>query len=271
MKLVGAPDPYEYESPASWVTRLALSQGVTVPALFRYLDLEGIRDIDYGFTDAVAKKVSRLTGVHESQFLYQRHMIRNLRSVKSSASKLLVTRNKRPAYRFCPACLGSNRNKYFQLHWRFECWRMCPLHHCLLLDMCPQCGCAIRLPDSMIDAGPDQRGIAWLNRCLRCGNSICSDWTKVVGSLQVDQLSQSDRTYLENGRAVLAAVAVGYFNIYGEEKSFPVSELMRVRKLGMLPVRGFCVGTNALLDQTFKVPLRRLSGFPVQDQGKKSR
>lgn len=41
---------------------------------------------------------------------------------------------------FCPQCLAADSIPYFRLSWRYAFSTVCPIHHSLLTDQCPQCG-----------------------------------------------------------------------------------------------------------------------------------
>lgn len=46
---------------------------------------------------------------------------------------------RRPSSRLCARCLASNGGRWMS-HWRLNWSFACPIHHCLLTDLCPGCG-----------------------------------------------------------------------------------------------------------------------------------
>lgn len=48
-----------------------------------------------------------------------------------------------PGSRFCPACLNQNGGRWL-LWWKLRYAFACPTHRCLLADLCPRCGGALR-------------------------------------------------------------------------------------------------------------------------------
>ena len=44
---------------------------------------------------------------------------------------------------YCPECLAGDDTPYFRRIWRLTLATVCPIHHCLLLDRCPNCGATL--------------------------------------------------------------------------------------------------------------------------------
>jgi hypothetical protein len=118
------------------------------------------------------------------------------------------------------------------VHCRFATWRFCPLHRCLLEDICPHCKAFVTLPFNMLYAGPKKSGVAYLAHCRMCGGRLSSLPSVGLDSLP---LTEWDWVLLNNGRAVLAALLYGVVRVDGE-RELPISGLRRLAKKGVLPL-----------------------------------
>lgn len=231
--LIGLSMPLPLESPASWLTRAALSQGETVAALLAHLNLSRIRDFDLAIASEAGRKVMAHCGLSE-QFALATKIFGRLKGLgNTGANLLLATREGRPRARYCPHCLLAQRENYFEIHCRFVPWRFCPLHHCLLEDACPHCRHPVVLPFDMIFAGAKNSGVGYLSQCQSCAGALTAAQAVALDSLR---LSDWDRTLLKNGRATLAALRDGVVCI-DDQVATPLSNLKRLARMGALPMR----------------------------------
>src|SRR3989442_15940901 len=81
MKLVGVPDTCCGESPASWLTRAALSQAVNLPSLKSHLGVPTRCDPDITVFGGAICKISRVSGLPASSFALAEHIFAGLRSL----------------------------------------------------------------------------------------------------------------------------------------------------------------------------------------------
>lgn len=236
MKLVGVPDTCCGESPASWLTRAALSQAVNVPNLKSHLGVPTRCDPDITVFGGAISKISRVSGLPASSFALAEHIFAGLRSLDPLGHNFLLwTEGRKARYRYCPLCLEEPGCKFFPLHWRFKAWRWCPVHDCLLEDVCAHCSSPVILPDTMINAGPDKQGVATLQYCLQCANPLYSGLGKILHPVADNLLTSAERVFLMNGRAVLAALL--HRAVYSDQsdKRRPLTYLETMRKFGVLP------------------------------------
>ncbi|WP_354005416.1 TniQ family protein [Roseateles amylovorans] len=179
-ELGAVPKPAPFESPSSWLTRIALSQGVSVQALSRSLNLSSrVGDFDLHFAQSVgvAPKDSQTLralppslaifwALHEPRRKTSRHLLYPCASGERS----------RAVYRFCPQCLAQCSSRAFPAHWRFRVYRMCVHHRCLLEDRCQACSALVMLPVSptivSITSSYQTARVASLAYCRRCGASL---------------------------------------------------------------------------------------------------
>ena len=232
-ELAALPCVLRWESPASWLTRAALSQGVEMRALLEYLGIADDIDSDLAFLGEAFPRISALCGFDKGAFFEARHVMTSLLKVDRTGMRFLLrTDIGRPRYRICPRCALEESTPYLAFHCRFGAWRFCPEHHCMLEDACWACGAAIRLPANLAGAGPMQGKCAYLSQCSSCGKShtrapvVCLD-------ASASFLTLFERMQLDNGRATLAALLERRVLLHGNERK-PLSYLRRIERMGLL-------------------------------------
>lgn len=199
--LLRVPPMEQFESPASWLSRVALSQGVSVRTMKVYLQIPQKCDVDLEFESLDIKAIAARCGLALETFAFCRHMLASLKLVDPLGERFLTPGEKVSAYRYCPVCLRNQRVTSFPLHWRFDDWLFCPLHDCLMERACRQCGHDVKLPMDLIAAD-----LPMMQVCSNCNHSLHAHWKRVKGSLKKMHLSTVERWILEHGRAVLAAL-----------------------------------------------------------------
>lgn len=235
-ELFGVPAPYGFESPASWVSRAALSQGVRVGELLHLFGVKKIVDFDMELSARKTKVIAETCGVPELTFNFAVRMFSTLRTIDQTGTIFLLPfAEKTSRYRYCPGCLHEQRIKHFALHWRFKHWRYCPIHQCLMEDRCLHCGSSITLAADLFYSGPKREGVAFLDRCLKCEKKLSSHWEKVQGLTDGDLLDSDAMYQLTVGRFVLSALYHGHFFM---EKSEPLTKRRLREILGLIHFAG---------------------------------
>lgn len=246
--LVGVCHAIQFESPSSWITRAALGQGVPTPELASYLGWAARPDLDQTFaimySRGLPKDAAALAGLEVARRVligYQRSGCRADRMFMAGQKRrwaksdnLLPTVRKRGQYRFCPACLQADMVPFMRQEWRFNCWRYCPKHLCLLEDCCPHCSAALELPVSLIGGGSKSRGVANLSYCVRCGGSLSAVTLKTLGPSGRGGDSWAI-THLQNGRAAVAAMYYARVRVVGEAEDRPLQHLRMLENIGLFP------------------------------------
>lgn len=238
--LIGIPAPIGFESPASWLTRAALSQGVSPRKLLEHFGFDRKVDPDLFLLEKVAQKLLIECQLPFETFDFAVHVFKNLRSIDPIGEIFLLGKNQLAEYRYCPVCLHLSRTKHFMVHWRFRAWRHCPLHRCMMEENCLSCGALVQLPTDMLSAGPEKKGIAYMDLCRVCGQKLSSHWEKVFGTVDQSSVSEWKWSQLLNGRATLAAVyhgELGYMN--GPEGMHGLRDLLKLDRRGLIPNRYF--------------------------------
>ena len=235
------------ESPSSWFTRIALRQVVSRSELFHYLGLSLRADCEMSVARTSLKGIAdRFTDAHGS-FKLVDLVLSRLREVDAYGERFLLRDRSIAYHRFCAACLATDRVKYFRLEWRFNCWRWCPSHACLLQESCPHCGHFVKLPGDMFTAGLERQGVATLDRCLNCSKLLTAGWETLRGKLVDQYTTLQERVLLGNGRATLAALATGNLHIGGRTMTFGHQQLRLIERLGYLPHADFRLTHDELM------------------------
>jgi len=175
-ELVGVPVPVEDESPSSWLSRAALSQGVSTIELRNYLGASVDWDFDLVLDERLATVIDDLCQVPASKFDHPLKVLGNLKKIDRRGRRFLMTGKKVASSWYCPLCLDASQVKYFKVHWRLNLWRYCAEHDCELLAACHACKKQIEVPFEMLSGGPRKMGVAYLDRCMRCGSRLGENW-----------------------------------------------------------------------------------------------
>ncbi|TDP72986.1 TniQ family protein [Roseateles toxinivorans] len=173
-QLAYVPTAAQGESPSSWITRAALSQGVRIRAFTNFLGWKFAYDWDQDilFTRAFGHEVAtmpELVGLSEAT-----NLISALLVARAFRGSHLLYRSSgagrsAPFSRYCVECLEEAVSPFFRVQWRFQNWRYCPKHECLLEDACPSCGIPPCLPISMMCAKRQGGILRSLKHCGKCG------------------------------------------------------------------------------------------------------
>lgn len=233
--LVSMPPVLPHESPASWLSRAALSQGIRVEALLQYLGIDKHADVDLVFLSGRLPALANRCGIRPEDFAVARGIIKALHSVDRGGLRFLLRGERgRPRYRACPKCFATHRTAYFGIHERFAVWRYCPLHDCLLIDACANCRSNIELPRDLWSVKDREGAYIDLGRCRICGAQFRKIETVDITTLG-ESISSMDRLLMANGRAVLAALWKGHVIFHADGPREPLSRLRQLERSGLLP------------------------------------
>lgn len=207
--LVGLPQAQPFEAPSSWITRAALSQGVSPRKLLLFMGFstQQIRntDLDLLLTSKDGLNAMKQAGSLAHMPVAER-VFKALLTIDPDAKALLRDANARPLSRFCPVCFSNQRPPHLEVHGRFSPWRFCPLHNCLMEDVCPHCSMPLSLPFDMSRSGRCRSGVASLSGCQHCGGKLHRVNPVLLNHMGLDPYEQ---LRVHNGRSFLAAL---YYN-----------------------------------------------------------
>lgn len=214
----GVPPPFQFEAPSAWLTRLACVQGVgSLDELLQFLGLPVGVDLDWHLRGEALAELQQRCNLPPQSFAVSGRLMDGASASGVRLDKLLLTGKDGSArFRFCPCCLAERRVPYFDIHWRFACWRWCPVHDAMLYDACPACDEPIKHPMLMESTPAGRSGHASLSRCGRCSNRFSGALLQQSACESVQALGKAERLWLANGRAVMAALYKQYFKVRGK-------------------------------------------------------
>lgn len=227
-KLYRVPSVIGTESLASWVSRLALSQGCTVNELRKFLKINTY-DIDLYLATNSQQSLVLASRLDPDEFKVIRRVMSQLHQINENGAAFLLNSDKKPLSRYCPLCLKTDLVPHFRIEWRFDPWRWCPIHNCLLSDRCPSCHQTIQPPFNMINSGSGKSEIPNLSYCLSCGLSLLTEKPLM---LNIETVPTEARKLITNGRALLSSLYHGYFYINGDKSQRTLTELTRIHHKG---------------------------------------
>lgn len=170
----GHPSPLPDETFSSWFRRLACSNGVSAPGLYRAV-LPGSylhsRDLDRFACDELIAGLGRNTAVPEEEMTFAtlRRWTGYLFEEDDGKSKLLwlppagwEDSKKSFGQQVCPKCLAEDEVPYLRMEWRLAFVTACPRDSTLLIDRCPACAEPIQI---LKNPSPTDLGVS----CWKCG------------------------------------------------------------------------------------------------------
>ena len=248
--LYNVPKLIATESMSSWVTRLALSQGISMATILKYLEIPKAEDLDRLIGKQKIKHISKKSGMPISDFKGLRTIFKSLTAIDPSGRNFLLFNDKKSRYRFCPVCLKKDDVPYFRVEWRFNVWRSCPDHGCLLEDECNNCKQPVTLPTDMLRGGLKSSGIGTLAMCASCGQWLTKVRPAYYDFSDERTLDAEDNLLIQNGRAFLSALYFEFFNIDGFKKTYPTKEFVRLHKKNIFPWNSFKWTARSWRDET---------------------
>ncbi len=235
--LSGLPSVLPFESPASWLSRAAQSQGVGITMFLKHLGLRRGVDVDLVFLSGRFQRLARACGLGPEAFSEARKVMASLRRLDPGGGSFLYRRRHMARYRICPRCLASQHTPHFGLQCRLEAWRHCPEHGCMMEDACWRCGQAVELPISPGIDGPRKANCYSLAQCVRCGakhrDGPTTDFVDVK-----ERLDPLERAILLNGAALPAALFQRRVRIQGGAEH-SLAHLRQLNKMGLLARKGY--------------------------------
>lgn len=242
--LLTLPPPLECEAISSWASRAALGMGLPLPELMSYLGWGGRssgrrpnggggRNLDLWLGECFSDMPFR-----DDELFYPlehaRQLMAGIVSGQWAPAQVLLGDGAEGRYRFCPMCLGEDRLPYFRQEWRFEGWRACWKHDCLMEDHCPSCGKHPSLPFSMLYAA-DHRGVGMLDECRYCGELLSSAKPVRLDQAKRAGLDSWGLMLLQNGRALIAALRLSHVRVQGLGGDAPQPTLRAFVSRALLP------------------------------------
>lgn len=244
----GVPPPFPFEAPSSWLSRLAFAQGLaSLDELAAFLELPLGGDLDWYLRGDALYALRRRCNLPSSSFAIAHRVMSGAASCGVSPHRLLLLGKSGAArFRCCPGCLSERREAYFDIHWRFQAWRACPDHDCLLIDACNSCATALIHPSHIESTAASRAGHASLARCPKCASYLGHPGVRQAATDDMRALGKREKIRISNGRALLASLCERQFALNGQVRT--VEGLSHCYTRGMFPT----ADGNDLIDQKLK-------------------
>lgn len=238
-RLYNVPQPEPFEAFSCWLTRLGLSQCMPPRHVARHLEIASSlsRDVDRETIGHRLQHVRDVCGLPETAFEIPQRIMATLSTIWPVGERYLAVSHRRPRFRSCPCCLREMHTPHFPIHWRFVAWRWCPIHDCLLEDECPHCGHPVGFPKDFDDSFAGKHGHVMLNRCMACAKRLNDVEPCFLQAGDKRLVSISEQLKLDNGRALLAALHEGKFEIRGRAGRFGVAWFREIERQGAIATR----------------------------------
>jgi hypothetical protein len=199
--LGGVPEPFQFEAPSAYISRLALSQGCTVRELMQFLRLRNDLDVDLQLHGDALAEFRRKCGLDEVAFSFAELVINGFHFAKLRSRWLLSDSQGNARFRVCPACLEEPKNGDVMLIiWRFVIWRYCPRHRCLTEERCFACRSHIKFPIDMDRTRAGMEGFASQRRCQNCAVDLATAPRVAIDLNDPEQITERERRWLLAGR-----------------------------------------------------------------------
>lgn len=214
----GVPQPFQFEAPSAWLTRLAFAQGIgDFGELRQFLGLPAQGDMDWHLQGKALDDLRQRCHLPPSSFSISNRLMQGVALSRVGSNRiLLVGKDREARFRFCPCCLAERSLPYFDIHWRFACWRWCPIHDAILQDACADCEAFVQHPYLIESTRAGRAGHASLSRCTSCCGRLAGLPVQHLARESLQALGGVDLLWLTNGQATMAALYQQYFNLRGK-------------------------------------------------------
>ncbi|WIV97493.1 TniQ family protein [Kinneretia aquatilis] len=214
----GVPQPFQFEAPSAWLTRLAFAQGIgDFGELRQFLGLPAQGDLDWHLQGKALDELRQRCRLPASSFAISSRLMQGVALSRLGPHKLLLsTKDGEARFRFCPCCLAERSLPYLDIHWRFACWRWCPIHDAVLQDACPDCDALVQHPYLIESTRAGRAGHASLSRCIFCSGRLAGMLVQKFARECLQVLGDVDQLWLKNGQATMAALYQQHFNLRGK-------------------------------------------------------
>lgn len=204
-RFFAVPSAGEAEAPTSWLVRAAASQGERLESFSKMLGFDGVRNLERQFVKSAPRHIAKVCGLPSYAFDLSFRLLDQAFKMEL-VYPLLLTHSGRARFRFCPVCLKQQRTPFFPVHWRFDAWRMCYEHKCLMEDVCPHCANFICDPPCMMSKKTNKGGYSFVSQCPHCYKLLWETSPVHLDSVSERIVSTKNRVQLKNGNAFLSAL-----------------------------------------------------------------
>ncbi len=167
-RIYGAPPFLKYEAFSSWCARVSAACKISIRHLLSALDIDMQSFwVDAGRVPLDLKKIASLVMCDITTLAHLNWQFDSVLADFDFSCLTVEILNKKPIYKYCPACLASDPTPYFRQSWRLASTYICPLHRMILRDSCHQCKQRIdlSLSNPRSDGSNSLRCLSFCNQC----------------------------------------------------------------------------------------------------------
>lgn len=203
---IGVPSPHPTESFSSWFHRFCLQQGIGFKRALDYFQIPPDRDLDCEINHSILQKVVTVCSIAPEHFIFWKNISHTIQRHRAVRKKLRLTPRGEATIAFCTECLESEVQPYLRLEWRFDFWRICPIHRKKLDHVCRNCKNQIILEKSILTASTPAPN---LNFCKFCLSPFNSHIRTALNPLLDEEIDRA----IKIQRALMATIVHGYGHI----------------------------------------------------------
>lgn len=202
----GAPSPHPTESFSSWFHRFCQQQGIGFQRALDYFQIPPNRDLDCEIDHSILQKIVATCSLAPSQSTFWQNISNTIQKHRAVRKKLRVTPKGEATTAFCTECLQSEIQPYLRVEWRFNFWKICPLHRKKLDQVCRNCSNQIILEKSILTSLAPAPNLNYCKYCLTPFNNRIPTKRDPITDDEID-------TTIKNQKALMAAILYGYGHI----------------------------------------------------------
>lgn len=226
--LLVVPDPYQDETPASWIQRICQIHQCTYAALLNAFGIRPHEDPDLRLRPSTLARLAYRTTASVTDVKRLGRVFTFARRFASVRSELNYDAYGRPSYRYCPRCLSDDVHPYWRIAWRFQIWEICPIHYVDMQDQCPHCQAFIAPYRSNIGFDREAGSARTSLHCASCHMSLAS------GSMAPRSVEGDLRQKIELQMPFVSACLSGHFRLEGYDKPLLPDFLIFLKNRNML-------------------------------------
>lgn len=202
----GAPSPHPTESFSSWMHRFCQQQGIGLQRALDFFHIPLNQDLDCIVDHSILQRVSEICSLTPTQLLFWKNISSSVRKHRAVRKKLRVTPRGEATTAFCTDCLNHEVQPYHRIEWRFDFWKICPLHRKRLDHVCRNCSNQIILEKSILTSLTPTPN---LNYCKYCLTPFNNRIPKIRDPLTDEEID----TAIKNQKALMSIILHGYGHI----------------------------------------------------------
>ncbi len=164
-----APQPFDDESPISWMQRLCGAHHCTYATLRKLI---GHMPTNYDWDNPnTADAFHDLCQLADLKSIVCSVAVRGYQAVAKTAAhdKWQLLTNNSPTYKWCPDCWRNDEVPYLRWGWRVSRVGLCNIHQTELVKSCPWCDSAMIIKRSLLTTSGSFAGVPNLSYCCKCG------------------------------------------------------------------------------------------------------